>query len=102
MMGIRQEGIPVAGRANRPLLDMRPKPRARYSESEAATFSGTAYVIGMKTEGLTTYPDCLWVKCDVSNGVCTEVLGPPADPFPANEEWYEKAKTYGDIHLPRV
>ena len=62
-------------------------------------FSGTAYVGGAKTAGLNDSSKG-WVKCTAS-GSATEEYGPAPDPFPADEEWYEKAETYGDIHCDR-
>jgi hypothetical protein len=65
-------------------------------------FSGTAYVAGHKITGLTSDSAKLWVKVDVEAGTATEQAGPPSDPFPANEEWFEKSKTAGDIHVTRL
>ena len=65
-------------------------------------FSGTAYVAGVRTTGLDSDSSKPWVKCDISTGIATEETGPPSNPFPNNEEWYEKAQTAGDIHVPRV
>jgi len=67
-----------------------------------ASFSGTAYVSGRRTTGLNSDSDKPWVKVDVSLGTAVEADGPPSNPFPANEEWYEKANTYGDIHVTRL
>jgi len=60
-------------------------------------FSGTAYVNGAPTTGLNSDGTKLWVKCTHA-GAASEQTGPAPNPFPANEEWYEKANTYGDIH----
>jgi hypothetical protein len=65
-------------------------------------FTGTAYVVGIKTTGLLSYPDKPWIKCKLSTGVATEDTGPPPNPFPEDEEWYEKANTSGDIHVVRA
>lgn len=61
-------------------------------------FSGTAYVCGYKTTGLNTYPARPWIRCIKNLHSAVEHAGPPPLPMPANEEWYEKANTYGDIH----
>ena len=45
MMGIRQEGVPIAGRGNRPLLDMRPRfsPRTPQTWRYTGPFAGSIY-----------------------------------------------------------
>ena len=68
--------------------------------SAAATFSGVAYVAGTRTTGLTATATKPWIKCNRSTGAATEEAGPPSFPFPDNEEWFEKSRTYGDIHVP--
>ena len=65
-------------------------------------FSGVAYVSGRKMTGLTAVSAYPWVKIDVSDGSATEEAGPPSNPFPPNEEWYEKEFTIGDIHVTRL
>lgn len=68
-----------------------------------ATFSGTAYVAGVKTTGLLSDPTKGWIACNLSTGAATEVLaGDVVLPFPQNIEFYEKSKTYGDIHVLRA
>ena len=67
-----------------------------------SAFSGTAYMAGRRVDGLNSDNTKLWVKVDVSNGTVTEEAGPPSSPFPPNEEWYEKSKTSGDIHVTRL
>jgi hypothetical protein len=68
-------------------------------------FSGVAYVVGQKVTGLNSNPDYPWVKVVLNSGTLTDLAvedpGPPSNPFPQNEEWYEKAKVSGDIHVPR-
>ena len=64
-------------------------------------FSGTAYVSGVKTTGLNSDGTKIWVKVDGATGTVTEDAGPPPDPFPSHQEWYEKSKTFGDIHVTR-
>ena len=66
------------------------------------SFSGTAYVAGNKTTGLDSDTAKLWVRCFLDTGTCEENAGPPPNPQPYNEEWYEKANTYGDIHITRA
>jgi len=61
-------------------------------------FSGTAYVSGKKFTGLLSDAAKPWVKCVKSTRQATQQAGPPSDPFPPNEEWYEKANHFGDIH----
>jgi len=65
-------------------------------------FSGTAYVAGIKTTGLGSDPTKPYIKCSLLNGTAVQDAGPPSDPFPEDEEWYEKANTFGDIHLVRA
>ena len=61
-------------------------------------FSGTAYVAGNKTTGLGTKD---WVRCKLDLATAEDHDGPPPDPFPPNEEWYEVDQTPGDIHISR-
>jgi len=65
-------------------------------------FSGTAYVAGKKNENLNEDDTKPWIKCDLGTKIATEETGPPFDPFPDNEEWFEKAFTAGDIHVSRA
>ena len=62
-------------------------------------FSGRAYVAGNKTTGLGTKK---WVRCFLDSGTAEDNDGPAPNPFPYNEEWYEVASTFGDIHIPRA
>lgn len=62
------------------------------------SFSGTAYIAGHKTTGLGTKA---WVRCKLDLATAEDHDGPAPDPFPPNEEWYEVAKTSGDIHISR-
>lgn len=62
-------------------------------------FSGTAYIAGNKTTGLGTKA---WVRCFLDTATAEDNDGPPPNPFPPNEEWYEVAQTPGDIHIPRA
>lgn len=66
-------------------------------------FSGVAYVAGNKVTGLDSAPAKTWVKCDANTGTASECYASEVVfPFPPNVEFYEKSKTYGDIHLPRL
>ncbi len=67
--------------------------------SASMEFSGTAYIAGRKTTGLGTKK---WVRCNLAMATAVDHDGPPPDPFPMNEEWYEVSKTSGDIHIPRA
>jgi hypothetical protein len=62
-------------------------------------FSGTAYIAGNKTTGLGTKA---WVRCFLDTGTAEDNDGPPPNPFPINEEWYEVAQTFGNINIPRA
>ena len=68
---------------------------------DGASFSGTAYVSGIKTTNLNGDSTKPWIKVDVTTALAEEETGPPSNPFPPNQEWYEKAYTYGDIHVTR-
>lgn len=76
--------------------------RAGHGGASGGAFSGIAYVAGIKTEDLNEDADKPWVKCVLGDGTASEQYGPPPDPFPDGEEWYEKANTYGDIHVVRA
>lgn len=88
----------IRGRGPR-LLDMRVDKATR--SRPPPEFSGTVYLNGVKHTGLNSDYTMDWVKVTVSDGTVVEAAGPPPDPFPADEEWYEKANTYGDIHVTR-
>jgi hypothetical protein len=62
-------------------------------------FSGTAYIAGNWTTGLGTKD---WVRCFLDTATAVDHDGPPPNPFPPNEEWYEVSKTPGDIHITRA
>ena len=89
----------IPGREPRRIMDMRSGLRRPLANP---VFSGTAYVAGTKTTGLNNDDSKPWVKCVLSTGVASEQVGPPSDPFPEDEEWFEKANTYGDIHVVRA
>lgn len=66
------------------------------------SFTGTAYIAGNKTTELNSDSAKPYVRCFLDTGTAEENAGPPPNPFPFNEEWYVKANTYGDIHIPRA
>jgi len=65
-------------------------------------FTGVVYMSGMKFEDLNLDATKPWVKVDLANSTVTEDAGPPSNPFPPAEEWYEKSKHIGDIHVTRL
>ena len=73
-----------------------------YGEPSGSSFSGTAYVSGLKITGLNSNPLYPWVKIDLSAMTAVEDAGPPPNPFPPSIEYYEKSKTVGDIHVTRL
>ncbi len=73
-----------------------------YFDSEGGVFSGVVYLSGLRFTGLDSDSTKPWVKVDVANSAVTEQDGPPSNPFPPGEEWYEKGKTVGDIHVTRL
>jgi len=73
-----------------------------WDEGSGIGFSGTVYVSGNRLTGKNSNASYPWVKVDVAAGTATELTGPPSDPFPPNEEWYEKAQVAGDIHVTRL
>ena len=62
-------------------------------------FSGTALIAGNRTTGLGTKA---YVRCFLDKATAEDHDGPPPNPFPPNEEWYEVSKTSGDIHIIRA
>ena len=67
----------------------------------SVAFSGRAFVSGVLFADLNTDSAKPWVKIKASVPAASEEAGPAPSPFPADEEWYEKSKTAGDIHVPR-
>ena len=65
------------------------------------SFSGRAWVCGVLFTDLNTSAAKPWVKVKVSVPSASEESGPAPSPLPADEEWYEKSKTAGDIHVTR-
>ncbi len=61
-------------------------------------FTGIVYLAGVKFTGLGTKE---WVRARIDVGIVEDHDGPPPDPFPPGEEWYEVASTVGDIHITR-
>ena len=68
-------------------------------EPDGQPFTGIVYVKGNKVD-LTADTAKKWVKVNLNSASASYEDGPPTDPFPANEEWYEVSATSGDIHLP--
>ena len=58
------------------------------------------YLSGNKYDGLNSDATLPWIKVSIAAGTVSEEAGPPSNPFPQNEEWYEKANISGDIHVP--
>jgi len=66
-------------------------------------FSGVAYVAGVKITGLNSDASKPWIMIDFSAVTATEVTTAEVMfPFPPNIEFYEKSKTFGDIHVLRA
>ena len=93
------EGATYRGKGHKTTRGVIPRISSRINS--VSPFTGVAYVSGVRIEGLNTYPALPWVRVNVSANTAVEDAGPPSDPFPDNEEWYEKANTYGDIHVTR-
>lgn len=70
--------------------------------AKRAGFSGVAYIAGHKITGLNSNASLPWVVCNLDTSQAVQHAGPPPDPFPPNQEWYAKATTAGDIHIPRA
>lgn len=66
-------------------------------------FSGTAYIAGKKVENLNQDPSKEWVRIDADNQTAEEVFAAQVPTtFPPNMEFYEKRRTFGDIHVTRL
>ena len=62
-------------------------------------FSGKAYYEHDEaTTGLNTHSDKPWVKLVKSTHTFSEETDAPTEPWPSDEHWWEKTKTFGDIH----
>ena len=97
-----RQHIGVDGRPGRRIVDMS---RRAKRAPPPPRFSGKAIVGGWITTGLNSDPSKPWIKVDLTGDPPsvtqeTEYTG-PAGRFPDSEEWYEKATTYGDIHITR-
>lgn len=84
----------------RKVVNLMPEPR-NVAAAVSGQFSGTAYVVGVPTTGLNSDGTKPYVKCNLATGAATEDAGPMPNPFDHDEEWFEKANTYGDIHAIR-
>lgn len=73
------------------------------TESFGGGFSGYVYVGGYLND-LTAATRKAWVKVDKTAANLTTAAtyddGPPPDPFPQGQEWYNVSRTSGDIHVP--
>jgi len=102
-MEFAHQTYPQPGREPHVFIDMRAKRRPIPMDPPA--FSGKAIVGGWITTGLNSDPSKPWIKVDLTSDPPSvtqeaEYTG-PAGRFPDSEEWYEKATTYGDIHITR-
>lgn len=62
-------------------------------------FNGTAYTpAGILYEELID-PEKFWLKYDLSSGIITEEIGPPANPWGANETWRKKSDISGSAYF---
>jgi hypothetical protein len=63
------------------------------------SFNGMAYTpAGRLYEDLTDTTK-LYVKYDLSTGIITEEVGPPAEPWGVNETWRKKSDFSGSIYF---
>jgi hypothetical protein len=92
IQGLEETGIPFARRYG-------PVEQINSGGGSSSSFTGTAYIAGRKTTGLGTKA---WVRVFLDTATAEDHDGPPPDPFPPNEEWYEVAQTFGNIHVPRA
>ena len=94
-------GYPIMGRGDRRVLDMRPRQTVSMLRAGgSAVFSGTAYAPnGHPTTELNEDSSKPWVKFSKQTFAFTEEIGPPSDPFPADEYWFRKAGVSGDIRM---
>lgn len=77
------------------VIDMRRKTPA----GSRASFPGIAYTpAGVLTSGLNDSSKP-WVKYDLSTGAITEEIGPPSEPWGANEIWRKKSDFSGAIYF---
>ena len=84
-------------------LDEQPEGDPWPEVTVGADFSGKAYAAnGTPTTGLAATGNKPWVKYVINTATFSEETGPPSDPWPANEVWWEKANTYGDIVVTRL
>lgn len=96
-MRFATDRVDVMGHESRPVIDMRGERRTP-TATAAGAFSGKAYAVnGAPTTGLASDASKPWVKYVRNTMVFSEQTGPPSNPWPANEIWYEKANTYGNI-----
>ena len=63
-------------------------------------FTGIVYLAGTKID-MRTLEQKDWIKVNVSAGTAVYADGPAPNPFPSNEEWYERRSVWGDLHVTR-
>ena len=68
-----------------------------YLELTGTACTGTVYLGGTKYTVGTSLP---WIRVRRDALTVENHAGPPPEPFPPGEEWYEVANTPGDIHVP--
>jgi hypothetical protein len=67
----------------------------------APACTGVVYVSGTRHTGKVSEQTKPWIKVDIAANTVTEESGPPSFPLPSHQEWYDKAQTFGDIHITR-
>jgi len=60
----------------------------------------TFWVAGQPNTRLLSDPTKPYIHCDRANGTAWESTVPPGSSLPDNIEIYEKAKTFGNQHVP--
>lgn len=62
-------------------------------------FNGTAYTPGGVIHTGLTDTSKPWLKYDLSTGEITEQVGPPSEPWGANEVWRKKSDFSGAVYF---
>jgi hypothetical protein len=62
-------------------------------------FNGMAYTPAGRLYDDLNESEKPWVKYDLSTGVITEEVGPPASPWGVNETWRKKSDASGSIYF---
>jgi len=103
-MRLATDSMPIMGRLDaRRVLNLTKIRGARGgARAGGGGFTGTAYSpAGVKTTALTSDSGKGWIRYSLTDDAFTEQTGPPPSPWGADEVWYEKAHTYGDIVVTR-